>query len=97
MGFVYFLVMIGVLVFVHELGHFLAAKAFGVEVIRFSLGFGPRLIGYTRGETEYVICVLPLGGYVLMRESRDDERVPESESSAGRALDEKPVWQRAVG
>ncbi len=61
-----FLFMIGVLVFAHELGHFLIAKWCGVRVEKFSLGFGPALIGFTYGETEYKICVLPLGGYVKM-------------------------------
>ena len=66
MPFVYFIVMVGVLVFVHELGHFLWAKLFGVRVLRFSLGFGPRIAGFHRGGTEYVISALPLGGYVRM-------------------------------
>ena len=48
-----FLLLLGLLVFVHELGHFLAAKAVGVKVLRFSIGFGPKLIGFTRGDTEY--------------------------------------------
>lgn len=61
-----FLFLIGLLVFVHELGHFLAAKRCGVRVEQFSLGFGPALAGFTRGETEYKICALPFGGYVKM-------------------------------
>ncbi|MDD9935103.1 MAG: RIP metalloprotease RseP [Myxococcales bacterium] len=66
MPFVYFIVMVGVLVFVHELGHFVWAKTFGVRVLRFSLGFGPRIAGFRRGDTEYVLSALPLGGYVRM-------------------------------
>ena len=66
MGFFYFIIMIGALVFFHELGHFLVAKAFDVKVERFSIGFGPKLFGFWYGETEYVICALPLGGYVQM-------------------------------
>ena len=58
--------MLGVLVFVHEMGHFLVAKANGVKVLKFSLGFGPRVMGKTWGETEYLICAIPLGGYVQM-------------------------------
>lgn len=63
---VYFIIMVGVLVFVHELGHFAWAKVFGVRVLRFSLGFGPRVAGFRRGDTEYVVSALPLGGYVRM-------------------------------
>ena len=59
-------IVLGSLIFVHELGHFVAAKAVGVEVQRFSLGFGPKLVGFTRGETEYVVSAVPLGGYVRM-------------------------------
>src|SRR4051812_44035030 len=66
MPFVYFILLVGVLVFVHELGHLVWAKYFGVRVLKVSLGFGPRLAGFRRGETEYVISALPLGGYVRM-------------------------------
>jgi len=59
-------VLLGIVIFVHELGHFLAAKARGVKVLRFSLGFGPRLIGVTYHETEYRLSWVPLGGYVQM-------------------------------
>jgi regulator of sigma E protease len=57
---------IGLVVFVHELGHFLVAKHFGVRVETFSLGFGPRLFGFRRGDTDYRICLVPIGGYVKM-------------------------------
>lgn len=60
------LIALGLLVFVHELGHFLIAKAAGIRVLKFSLGFGSRLVGFRRGETEYLISWLPLGGYVKM-------------------------------
>ena len=60
------IVMLGILVFVHELGHFCVAKFCGVKVLKFSLGFGPRLISRQHGETEYMICAIPLGGYVQM-------------------------------
>ncbi len=62
----YFLILIGPLVFFHELGHFLVARWFGVRVLRFSLGFGPKLLGFTRNGTEYMIAAIPLGGYVKM-------------------------------
>ena len=66
------IVVFGIVVFVHELGHFLAAKAVGVYAPRFSIGFGPALWRRRRGETEYIVAALPLGGYVRMA-SRDDE------------------------
>jgi len=59
-------IVLGVLIFVHELGHFLTARMVGIEVERFSIGFGPRILGFRRGETEYVISLLPFGGYVKM-------------------------------
>ncbi len=61
-----FLLVLGVLVFVHELGHFLVARWYGVRVITFSLGFGPKLLKFTRGGTEYCISLVPLGGYVKL-------------------------------
>jgi regulator of sigma E protease len=61
-----FVIALGVLIFIHELGHFLVAKAVGVGVERFSLGFGPRLWSFRRGETEYCVSIVPLGGYVKM-------------------------------
>lgn len=95
MGIFYFLIMIGVLVFVHELGHFLAAKLFDVKVLRFSIGFGPKFVGYTKGETEYVICALPLGGYVQMLGDMDETDHVDV-LDRGRALHEKPIWQRSI-
>jgi regulator of sigma E protease len=61
-----FLFVIGVLVFIHELGHFLVAKWSGIRIEKFSLGFGKKILGFRHGETEYLISVLPLGGYVKM-------------------------------
>ena len=61
-----FLFVLGVLIFVHELGHFLAARRHGVRVLTFSLGFGPKILKVTRGETEYCVSAIPLGGYVKM-------------------------------
>jgi regulator of sigma E protease len=70
-----FLFVLGVLVFVHELGHFLVARWYGVRVITFSLGFGPKLLKVQRGATEYCVSVVPLGGYVkLAGESVEDNR-----------------------
>ncbi len=73
-------ILLGVLIFVHELGHFLLAKSLGVGVLKFSLGFGPKLIGKKVGETEYMISLIPLGGYVkLLGESETDDVLPEDE------------------
>jgi regulator of sigma E protease len=70
-----FLLVLGVLIFVHELGHFLVARWYGVRVLTFSLGFGPKVIKFTRGGTEYCVSIVPLGGYVKMAgETTQDER-----------------------
>jgi len=68
-----FVVALGVLVFVHELGHFMVAKRVGVKVDRFSIGFGPVLLSWRRDETEYAISAVPLGGYVKMQGEDDEE------------------------
>jgi len=70
-----FLLVLGVLIFVHELGHFLVARWYGVRVLVFSLGFGPKILKITRGGTEYCVSAVPLGGYVKMAgETTADER-----------------------
>ncbi|MEM8932773.1 MAG: site-2 protease family protein, partial [Acidobacteriota bacterium] len=68
-----FIFALGVIVFVHELGHYLVAKFFGVRVITFSLGFGQRIWGFEHGGTEYRVAMLPLGGYVRMGGELPDE------------------------
>ncbi len=70
-----FIIVLGVLIFCHELGHFILAKLFNVKVLKFSLGFGPKMIGKKIGETEYVISAFPLGGYVKMFGENDDEEI----------------------
>ena len=75
-------IVLGVLIFVHELGHFLAAKAVDIEVQRFSLGLGPKMIGFQRGETEYVISWFPLGGYVKMAGMAEEEAIGALEGGA---------------
>jgi regulator of sigma E protease len=86
------IVLLGVLIFVHELGHFLVAKLSGVGVLKFSLGFGPKIIGKTVGETEYLVSAVPLGGYVkLLGESEEDEIEPEDEK---RSFQRQPVSKR---
>jgi regulator of sigma E protease len=84
--------LLGVLILVHELGHFVFAKIFDVKVLRFSLGFGPRLLGFTRGETEYQLSLVPLGGYVRLLGEDPSEPIPPVDKR--RALAAKPLWQR---
>ncbi len=69
---------LGFLIFIHELGHFFAAKRCGIRVEKFSIGFGPRLIGFQRGETEYCISALPFGGFVKMAGESPDEQKGEA-------------------
>jgi regulator of sigma E protease len=85
-----FVFVLGVLIFVHELGHFLMARRIGVRVLTFSLGFGPKLIAVKRGDTEYCISAVPLGGYVKMAgENPDDARTGASDEFLS-----KSKWQR---
>ncbi len=91
------ILMLGILVFVHELGHFWIAKLCGVRVLKFSLGFGPKLVSRTWGETEYLICAVPLGGYVQMLGEGGGEQGEETELSSEekqRSFAEKSVYQR---
>jgi len=88
-----FILVLGLLIFVHELGHFLFAKWFGVRVLKFSLGFGPRIAGKTIGDTEYVISAFPLGGFVKMfGENPDEQQIDDAEKKVSFA--HKAVWQR---
>jgi regulator of sigma E protease len=85
-----FVFVLGVLIFVHELGHFLMARRIGVRVLTFSLGFGPKLLGFRRGDTEYRVSAVPLGGYVKMAgENPDDARTGASDEFLS-----KSKWQR---
>jgi regulator of sigma E protease len=86
--------LLGGLIFVHELGHFLAAKALGVKVVKFSIGFGPRILGFRRGETEYLLSLLPLGGYVKM--AGDEPGAEVAPEDRGRGFLEAPPWKRFV-
>jgi regulator of sigma E protease len=88
-----FIVLIGVMVVVHEFGHFAVAKLCGVRVEAFSIGFGPRLFGIKRGDTDYKICLLPLGGYVKMTGENPAEG--ESVNDPG-AFTAHPRWQRML-
>jgi regulator of sigma E protease len=85
-----FIFVLGVLVFVHELGHFLLARWHGVRVLVFSLGFGPKLLKTTRGDTEYCVSIIPLGGYVKMAgETPEDDAPPKPDEFFA-----KSKWQR---
>jgi regulator of sigma E protease len=94
MDLLYFIILTSSLVFVHELGHFMLAKAFGVKVLTFSLGFGPKILRFRGRETEYCIGLLPLGGYVSMLEESKAEVVhPEDRK---RTLESLPVYKRLL-
>jgi regulator of sigma E protease len=96
-----FVVVLGVLISVHEFGHFIVAKAVGIQVLRFSLGFGRPLISWRRGETEYWISWIPLGGYVKMAGLEEEGMVGDLEGGKAdvaidpaRAFDHKPLPAR---
>jgi len=98
-----FVVVIGVLIFIHEEGHFVVAKALGIQVLRFSLGFGRPILAWRRGETEYWISWIPFGGYVKMAGFEDEGVAGELEGGKSaqpidpdRAFDRKPLWARLV-
>jgi regulator of sigma E protease len=92
MDLLYFVILISSLIFVHELGHFVVAKAIGVKVLTFSLGFGPKIIRIRGKETEYCVGIIPLGGFVKMLEEHKDEPVlPEDRK---RTFDAQPIWRR---
>ena len=86
------IIVLGILVFVHELGHFVFAKKLGVGVLTFSLGFGPRLVGRKMGETEYQISVFPLGGFVKLVGENPGEAIKEEDR--GQSFSAQPVWKR---
>lgn len=97
-----FIVVLGVLIFFHEMGHFLAAKACNIYVERFSLGMPPRLFGVRLGETDYCVGALPIGGYVKMA-GQEDQPLSEEERQERygdipreRWFNNKPVWQRMI-
>lgn len=93
------ILMLGILVFVHEFGHFCVAKLTGVKVLKFSLGFGPRLVSKRWGETEYMISAIPLGGYVQMLGEgggEDGEEVELTEEERQRSFADKPLSTRVA-
>jgi len=84
--------LLGVLILVHEFGHYITAKLTGVKVLRFSIGFGPKIVGFKAGETEYWIAAFPLGGYVKLLAQEPSEEIPEGEEK--RAFVNAPLWVR---
>ncbi|HVE84177.1 MAG TPA: RIP metalloprotease RseP [Myxococcales bacterium] len=90
----YTVLLLGVLIFVHESGHFLVAKALGVKVLRFSIGFGPPIVSFTRKDTEYRIAWFPLGGYVKMAGEQPYDELPPEEAKYG-FLAQAP-WKRML-
>jgi regulator of sigma E protease len=90
----YFALLCSVLIFVHELGHFVWAKIFGVKVLTFSIGFGPKLVRLRGRETEYCVGLLPLGGFVkMLEENRQEPVLPED---ASRTFESQALWKRII-
>jgi regulator of sigma E protease len=88
------IILFGVIIFIHELGHFLFAKILGVRVLKFSLGFGPKIIGKKIGNTEYLLSSIPLGGYVKMLGEQTDDELSEEDKPF--AYNYQPVWKRVI-
>lgn len=88
------IVLFGILILFHEIGHFIFAKLLGIKVLKFSIGFGPKLLCKKVGETEYIISALPLGGYVKPLGEEPGEEIKEEEKA--RAFHFQPVWKRAL-
>src|SRR6056297_2980426 len=102
MDIIVFLLVLSLLIFVHELGHFMAAKACNVYVDRFSIGMPPRVFGIRLGETDYCVGLLPIGGFVKMA-GQEDAPLSEEEREEQyghvppeRWFNRKPVWQRYI-
>ena len=94
MDLLYFVILISALIFVHELGHYAWAKVFGVKVITFSLGFGPKILRLRGKETEYCVGVIPLGGFVkMLEETKADPVLPEDRK---RTFESQALWKRVV-
>jgi regulator of sigma E protease len=88
-----FLLVLTGIILVHEFGHFIVARGFGIRVLKFSVGIGPRVYGVVRGATDYCISAFPIGGFVKMLGEQPDEEVPLEERQW--SFSHKPAWQRA--
>ncbi len=101
MKYIIAILIFGVIIFVHEFGHFIAAKLCGIRVLKFAIGMGPKLIGKQVGETEYSLRLLPIGGFCAM-EGEETDAVSKSElgedasSNSERSISSKPIWQRFI-
>jgi regulator of sigma E protease len=94
MDLLYFVILVSALIFVHELGHYAWAKIFGVKVITFSLGFGPKILRLRGKETEYCVGLVPLGGFVkMLEETKADPVLPEDRK---RTFESQALWKRVV-
>lgn len=94
MDLLYFAILCSVLIFVHELGHFVWAKIFGVKVLTFSIGFGPKIVRIRGRETEYCIGLFPLGGFVkMLEENRQEAVLPEDRP---RTFEAQALWKRVI-
>ena len=95
MTLLYFIIILGVIIFIHELGHFISAKKSGIYVYEFSLGMGPRIFRFNRknDETDYCIRLFPIGGFVQMagEEIEDDPDIPKDKK-----FNDKPFWQKVI-
>ena len=98
-----FIVLVGAIIVVHEGGHFIVAKLCGVRVEAFSIGFGPRLFGFKIGDTDYKVCLLPLGGFVKMTGESPEQnleapghRQHEVPADDPGAFTSHPRWQRML-
>ncbi|MCD7984026.1 MAG: RIP metalloprotease RseP [Desulfovibrio sp.] len=89
------IIVLGGLIFFHELGHFAVARALGMGVSTFSLGFGPKILKYKRGKTEYALSLVPLGGYVALVGESDEADIPEGFSKE-ESFALRPAWQRLL-
>lgn len=100
MSIIIFLIVLGILIFVHELGHFIAAKKTGMRVDEFAVGFRPKIWGKRKGETEYFLGLIPIGGYVkIFGEDQFDDKSEMSEKDKKdlpRAFSNRPLWAQAV-
>jgi regulator of sigma E protease len=91
-----FIIVLGILIFFHELGHFIMAKASGVGVLKFSLGFGPAILKKRIGETQYQIAAFPLGGFVKMLGEDPDEKDQFTHIDPSRSFAHKKLGTRAL-
>src|SRR6187549_3789654 len=92
-----FIAVLGIIIFFHEFGHFITAKAFGMRVYIFSFGFGRRLFGFKWGDTDCRVSLIPLGGYVKL-EGEPEDHFSEDTSAQGDSRDfvNRPRWQRFI-